>query len=215
MAVTVMAVAIGCGKSEVEVATVQPTTDANYTNELSSMTTGDPAEIAEAAVTANFNEADPNSATEVVATFMDSIRRGGDADFDRWLTMTARQELQRIGHRLEPMGSPAATFTVTRAVPGDDPSTALVHSFWTEPDSDPNQTAATIQVVWGVQWEREAWRISGMAVQTEEMVDPIVLDFEDGTAMRNYLSAMTGPETVSGGDTDPAARLTEKGGQLR
>lgn len=137
----------------------------------------------------------PASATEVVSEFLDVIRRGdADEDSDRLLTANARRELARIGHKLQPLGSPSARFKVTRAenVP-DSPGSALVHSYWSEPIEEPDAgnaplTYATpLQVVWAVQWERSAWRISGLALQQAAGSEPLVLDFENGDAMAQYL----------------------------
>lgn len=140
----------------------------------------------------------PGSATDVISQFLDAVRRGGDpAETQQWLTSKAQAELNRIGQKLQPIGSPGARFTVTRAenVP-EAPGSALVHSYWIEPTlgGEPSQS----QVVWAVQWERESWRISGFAVQTEDDEAPVILDFENGDLMANYLE----PDRVQAASTD-------------
>ena len=172
-----------------------------------SMIDGGAVESAMARVTAT----NPSSATEVITEFLDVVRRGdADQNSDRLLTTKARQELARIGHRFEPLGSPSAKFEVTRAenLP-DAPGSALVHSFWADPvdgpasDGSGGQYKEPMQVVWAVQWERSAWRISGMAVQVEPGSPPLVLDFENGDAMARYLSP-----APAAGQTDAAAAVS-------
>jgi hypothetical protein len=129
-----------------------------------------------------------SSAVDVVSQFLDAVRRGGDPSAaEQWLTTRAQQELARIGHKLEPIGSPDAKFTVTRAesLP-DSAGEALVHSFWEEPSVNGAPTQS--QVVWAVVWERDTWKISGFAVQVDPNSDPVILDFENGDLMANYLN---------------------------
>jgi hypothetical protein len=137
-----------------------------------------------------------SSAVDVVSQFLDAIRRGGDSSAaEEWLTRRAQAELSRIGHKLEPIGSPDAKFTVTRAesLP-ESPGEALVHSYWEEPNTQ--GATSQSQVVWAVVWERDTWKISGFAVQVDPNSDPVILDFENGDLMANYLNPT--PENASG-----------------
>lgn len=164
-------------------------------NVVDPMGTSDFGTNAENSSTQGSNEivaGNPTAATEVVSEFLDTIRRGGmDKGADRLLTNRARQELARIGHKLQPLGTPSAKYTVTRAenIP-DSPGSALVHSYWTEPDPSELDPAGvvTIQVVWAVQFEGSAWRISGLAVSADGS-NPMILDFENGDAMASYLQS--------------------------
>lgn len=191
MIATVGITAGGCSKSTSEIVEAPaPQNDLSYGQNDDPMgTAGSRSSILTAT--------NSSSATEVVSEFLDVIRRGdADDDSDRLLTSGARRELARIGHKLQPLGSPSARFKVTRAenVP-DSPGSALVHSYWSEPQEEPAvgngeiQYDAPLQVVWAVQWESSAWRISGLAVQMAPGEQPLVLDFENGDAMAEYLRA--------------------------
>lgn len=150
------------------------------------------------------------SPTDVVSQFLDEIRRGGeDSNANELLTTRARAELQRIGQAIQPIGSPDARFLVTRAekVPGEDAS-ALVHSIWTEPNSDGTKT--DFQVVWAMQNENSQWRISGLAMELEPGADPMIIDFENAELMAKLLSPRTEPQIASGA----AAQVPDSNGTL-
>ena len=129
-------VCLGCGKSEVTVSKAES-----------------------ARSNADASVASQPSPIDVVSTFLDQIRRGGeDSGAGNLLTEKARSELNRIGRSIEPMGSPDARYQVTRAenVPGQENS-ALVHSIWTDPNGAGGQS--DYQVVWAVIREPVGWRI--------------------------------------------------------
>jgi hypothetical protein len=128
------------------------------------------------------------SPTDVVSQFLDLIRRGGeDSGAGLLLTATAQSELARIGRTVQPIGSPDAKYTVTRAtdVPGQ-PDASLVHCIWQEPTA----TGGTeeYQVVWALQREAAGWRISGLAMELDPNEDPMIVDFEDGARMAKLLA---------------------------
>lgn len=150
-----------------------------------------------AAVTANPATAPSDSSpaivspTDVVSQFLDLIRRGGeDSGAGSLLTTTAQSELARIGRNVQPIGSPDAKYTVTRAtaVPGQ-PDASLVHCIWTEPTADGG--VEQYQVVWALQKESAGWRISGLAMEIDPNQDPMIIDFEDGTRMARLLADPT------------------------
>jgi len=172
-------VCVGCGKSEVTVSNTES-----------------------ARSNANASVASLPSPSDVVSTFLDQIRRGGeDSGAGDLLTEKARSELKRIGRSIEPMGSPDARYQVTRAenVPGQENS-ALVHSIWTDPNGAGGQS--DYQVVWAVVREPVGWRISGMAIQEQEGQDPVIIDFENGDLMAEVLGADDPQENVQ----SPAAQ---------
>lgn len=153
-----------------------------------------------------------NSPTDVVSQFLDEVRRGGeDSLAESLLTLTAQSELRRIGQTVQPIGSPDASFKVTRAemVP-DEPGSALVHSLWVEPNPDGTQT--TNQVVWAVEQEGRYWRISGLVIAIEENQPPMVLDFENGDMMARLLAGETAdtnpPNSGSSDEVQAAAGNT-------
>ncbi|MDB4679085.1 hypothetical protein OAL43_01330 [bacterium] len=129
-----------------------------------------------------------SSPTDIVSQFLDGIRRGGgDSLAESLLTKNAQSELRRIGHSVQPIGSPDARFEVTRSetVP-NEPGSVLVHTLWIEPSSDGTETEN--QVVWAVEQEGLQWRISGLVMALGETQPPLVLDFENGEMMAKLLA---------------------------
>ncbi|MGV3486092.1 MAG: hypothetical protein ACO1RT_16870 [Planctomycetaceae bacterium] len=130
-----------------------------------------------------------SDATNVVAQFLDAIRRGGETSgANQLLTQEAQAVLQRLGRTVQPIGSPDAVFTVTRAesVP-DAPGAVLVHSTWTEPTGDGK--TESYQVVWALEDETPGWRISGLAMDLEPGKEPMIVDFENAGQMANLLNS--------------------------
>ena len=128
------------------------------------------------------------SPTDIVSLFLDEVRRGGqDSRAQALLTERAQSELARIGHTVQPIGSPDAQFEVTRAesVPGE-PNAALVHSLWREPVN--NGALQDYQVVWAVEKQSAGWRISGLAIEVDPNQPPQIVDFEDGNQMAKLLN---------------------------
>ena len=149
---------------------------------------GSESNVAQNAEAAPVATAEIPSPTDIVSQFLDEVRRGGDdSRANDLLTMQAQQELARIGQSIQPIGSPAARFDVTRAesVPGEENS-ALVHSVWSEPNQD--GTTNQFQVVWAVQKESQGWRISGLAMEIDPNQAPMIIDFENSEMMANLLA---------------------------
>ncbi|QDT01699.1 hypothetical protein K227x_00660 [Rubripirellula lacrimiformis] len=181
-ALIVLLSAVGCGSKESGTATATPA-NSSPSGQTTAAATG---------VT------DPSN---VVAQFLDRVRRGGeDSGAGELLTQRAQSELRRIGRSVQPIGTPDARFSVTRAemVP-DEPNAALVHTIWTEPNADGSQTET--QVVWAMQKEASEWRISGMAMEMDPNQDPLIIDFENGQRMAQMLD---GPATDQPGDVQAA-----------
>lgn len=170
-----------------------------------SATTNTPtAAVRDAAASSTTAEDGVVPATDVVSQFLDQIRRGGeDSGAGELLTAQAQSELQRIGRSVQPIGTPDASFEVTRGEPvPEDPAAMLVHSIWREPGADGSHTDS--QVVWALRKENAAWRISGLAMEFEPGQDPLVINFEDGDLMQ----AILGGEEVSQSGEQPAAQAT-------
>lgn len=125
---------------------------------------------------------DVNAARDAVAEFLDAIRRGGDSNrAHQLLTSQSTKILEGLGRSIQPIGSPDATFEVTRSeVVEDHPGMALVHSTWSEPAAD--GPAESYQVVWAMQFE-QGWKISGMAMEFDPTKPPMIVDFEDAAQM--------------------------------
>ncbi len=144
------------------------------------------------------------AAMEVVSQFLDRVRRGGDdGAAGNLLTKKAQSELERIGRTVQPIGSPDAHFDVSRSelVP-NQPGAALVHSVWSEPNGDGSRSE--YQVVWAVEQDPKAWRISGLAMEFEPGQPPEIIDFEDGERMARLLTASEQPASQPNADDSPS-----------
>ena len=148
--------------------------------------------------------------TDIVSQFLDEIRRGGeDSRANALLTSRAQSELKRIGQTIQPIGSPNASFEVTRfELHPEDASAAMVHSVWSEPNAEGGSVASS-QVVWALRQEQSGWRISGLAITIDpEAEDPVVFNFEDGNQMAAMLSEPApGNSEVSSQATAPNSTL--------
>ncbi len=129
-----------------------------------------------------------DDATKTVAQFLDAVRRGGETGgANQLLTEQAQLVLKQLGRSVQPLGAPDAVYKVTRAeaVP-DTPKAALVHCYWTEPNSQGQNE--TVQVVWAVEYEAAGWRISGLAIDHQPGSEPAIIDFENATQMAAMLN---------------------------
>ena len=150
-------------------------------------------------------------AESVVSSFLDRIRRGGeDHDAMSLLTDRAQAELKRVGQVVQPIGSPDATFRVTRSTPmpvesGSEPINGrLVHCIWSEPApsaQDANALATPTprqeyQVVWSVIMQDDGYKISGLILEMDPNQPPLILDFEDGDLMAQILGGQPEAQTA-------------------
>jgi hypothetical protein len=135
---------------------------------------------------------DVNAAKDAVSHFLDAVRRGGDTGgAHSLLTKDACAVLEGLGRSVQPIGSPAAKFVVTRSEAVDGhPNSALVHSTWSEPSEA--GTFETFQVVWALEWEQNSWKISGLAMELDPTQDPMIIDFEDHVQMANLFRGEVG-----------------------
>ncbi|MEM6981000.1 MAG: hypothetical protein AAF539_15170 [Planctomycetota bacterium] len=166
----------------------------------------------------------------IIGQFLDRIRRGGDSQqATSLLTDRAQAELARIGQPIQPIGSPDASFQITRSEPaptgdtsvaGESAAARLVHCIWSEPNPDAafaaDGTAVAsptldYQVVWAVVRQPEGWRISGLVLETTPDEPPMVLDFENGEAMQQMFAG----QSSSVSQTADAAGQQADSSQLR
>ncbi|WP_236696229.1 hypothetical protein [Rhodopirellula islandica] len=157
--------------------------------------------------------ASADEAESVVGQFLDRIRRGGAENTAMTLlTKRAQSELARIGHVVQPLGSPDAEVTITRSeevgmehLPeGQKYPTRLVHCVWSEP-SQADGTKQEFQIVLPVVQQSEGWRISGMVLGIATGEPELILDFENGDEMARILNAQDQTQTAAA----PAATATE------
>lgn len=159
--------------------------------------------------------ADVADAQHTVAAFLDAVRRGGDSGgAHSLLTAEACAVLERLGRSVQPLGSPAAKFVVTRSeAVAEHPGSALVHSTWSEPSETGD--IGTVQVVWALEWEAQSWKISGLAMELAEGQEPLIIDFEDLTHMANLFRGQEQPgQPAAAVATGPSDNLSQPDGNL-
>jgi uncharacterized protein YbjQ (UPF0145 family) len=154
-------------------------------------------------------------ATNVVAQFLDAIRRGGETGgANQMLTQHAQTVLQRLGRTVQPIGSPDAVFTVTRAEAVEGiPGAALVHSTWTEPVAEGK--TESYQVVWALEHETAGWRISGLAMDLQPGQEPMIVDFENATQMASLLNGEENPVAANPAGGDAVSQAPAAGGAVQ
>lgn len=128
--------------------------------------------------------------TEIVSQFLDRVRRGGeDSNASELLTKLAQQEMTRIGRPLQFPGSPDTTFEVRQAIPvPDKENTVWVHTYLSE--STKSGETMQYEAVWTLRNESDGWRITGVAIDQGDQLDPLQIDFENGDEMEARLAAM-------------------------
>lgn len=130
---------------------------------------------------------------EVVALFLDSLRRGDETTANSVLTAQAQTELAKTDYVIQPLGTPEGKYTIGRVgfVDGDT-STGLVECMWSEPNPVAGQPAIEMEIVCEVHKEAPGWRISGLAVKMAGTEETFVLDFENAQSLQAALEGATG-----------------------
>jgi len=125
---------------------------------------------------------------EVVALFLDSLRRGDENAANGVLTAQAQAELTKTDYVIQPLGTPEGNYKIGRVgfVDGDT-SVALVECLWTEPSPQAGQPPLQLDIVCEVHKETQGWRISGLAVKMAGTEETLVLDFEDASSLQAAL----------------------------
>lgn len=131
---------------------------------------------------------------EIVALFLDSLRRGDEKAANGVLTAQAQASLAQTDYTIDPMGTPNGKYTIGRVgfVDGDS-STGLVECLWTEPNPEAGKPPVEMEIVCEVHKETQGWRISGMAVKMAGTEETFVLDFEDPKSLQQALSGDAQP----------------------
>ncbi len=172
--------AIGCGKSD--------TNQASNTN--ANTPAGSGAATAPAAIVKDGVGTEPG---EVVALFLDSLRRGDETAANGVLTAQAQAELAKTDYVIQPLGTPEGKYKIGRVgfLEGDTTS-GLVECLWTEPSPVAGQPPIEMEIVCEVHKEPQGWRISGLAVKMSGTDDAIVLDFENAQSLQQALEGASG-----------------------
>ena len=135
---------------------------------------------------------------EVVALFLDSLRRGDENAANGVLTAQAQAELAKTEYVIQPLGTPEGKYKIGRVgfVDGDT-SVGLVECVWTEPNPDQTQMPIELDIVCEVHKETQGWRISGLAVKMAGTDETLVLDFEDAASLQQALEQAGGSSKPS------------------
>ena len=136
---------------------------------------------------------------EIVALFLDSLRRGDENAANGVLTAQAQAELAKTDYVIQPLGTPEGSYKIGRVgfVDGDT-SVGLVECLWTEPNPEAGQAPIELDIVCEVRKEPNGWRISGLAVKMTGTEETVVLDFENATSLQQAL------EQAGGRPAEPA-----------
>jgi hypothetical protein len=136
---------------------------------------------------------------EVVALFLDSLRRGDETAANAILTAQAQAELSKTDFVIQPLGTPEGTYRVGRVGFPDptDQTVALVECLWSEPSPQAGEPAIELDIVCEVRHEAPGWRISGLAVTMAGTDETLVLDFEDAASLQQALQQANGQPASS------------------
>ena len=130
---------------------------------------------------------------EVVAVFLDSLRRGDENAANAVLTALAQEELKKTDFVIQPLGTPEGTYQIGRiALLPDDKTVALVECKWIEPGAA-GAANSELDIVCEVHQEQPGWRISGIGIKESGSEDTMVLDFEDGKSLQAVIEQATNP----------------------
>lgn len=117
-------------------------------------------------------------ASQVVALFLESLKKGDAVQTRSLLTEAAQAEIDKKGYSIDPLGSSDSKFTIGRTQFSDkDADAAFVEAEWSEPTDDGKPL--TSEVVFTVHQENNSWRISGLLLETGEADNTVIVDFEN------------------------------------
>ncbi len=118
-------------------------------------------------------------AAEVVAQFLDSVRRGDESTVASLLTTEAIAELNKLNIEIDPPGSPEAAFEIGKTEYTDEEKdAAYVELAWIEPVEGSAEKKRN-EALFVVRKDQVGWRIAGMVIDAGEGQEPEVIDFEN------------------------------------
>jgi hypothetical protein len=156
---------LGCGKSG---------------STASTPSSGDSsAQVAKATETNN----EAPEAAEVVAQFLESVKKGDRDRVAGLLTDLAIESLDKAGIEVAPPGSPQATFELGETRYTDtDKDAAYVELAWTEP-AEQGGVPVRSEALFALRKEPNGWRIAGMVLDNGPNQPPEIIDFENIAAL--------------------------------
>lgn len=128
---------------------------------------------------------------QVVAVFLDSLRRGDEKTANGVLTGLARQEVQKTNYQIQPPGSPDGKYEIGRvAYLPENNRVALVECQWTDP-APAGQNPEVTEIVCEVHQETDGWRISGIGFKLPGVDELLTIDFENANSLNETIDAAT------------------------
>lgn len=187
-----IALLVGCGGGEESIPTV-PNSDSSGTTASAASNGAAPAgTLTSTTVVQNGIETD---AAQIVAIFLDSLRRGDERAANGVLTDKALQELAKTDYTIQPLGTPEGQYQIGRVgYPYEDKTVALVECTWQEPATATDE-AVIMDIVCEVHQEQNGWRIAGIGVTIPGTQEALVLDFENAASLQATIDAATGQTT--------------------
>ncbi len=111
-------------------------------------------------------------AAEVVAQFLDSVRRGDESTVASLLTTEAIAELNKLNIEIDPPGSPEAAFEIGKTEYTDEEKdAAYVELAWIEPVEGSAEKKRN-EALFVVRKDQVGWRIAGMVIDAGEGKNP-------------------------------------------
>jgi hypothetical protein len=137
--------------------------------------------------------------SDAVATFLEAVRTGNDAQAASMLTPLARQKTSEKNMVVAPPGSATAKFKVGNyefITPEKD--AAHVWCTWTDVMDAEGHTRSD-DIIWALRLETDGWRIAGMILKVFPDQPPLVMNFEDPDDMIRKQEALQAAESESSG----------------
>lgn len=126
------------------------------------------------------SDAAQNPVTQVVAVFLDAVKRGDTHAASAQLTPLALERINANNMTISPPASETARFTIGafEIIEGDK---AIVETVWTDLDVDGQSYDQ--HTTWALRQGDGQWRISGMAEDMGPDQEPMIIDFENPAAL--------------------------------
>jgi hypothetical protein len=189
----VTSLGLGCGKSS---STTSKPSSGSSSSQL-------------AKATDSKNEAP--EAAEIVAQFLESVKKGDRDRVAGLLTDLAIESLDKAGIEVAPPGSPQATFELGETRYTDtDKDAAYVELAWTEP-AEQGGVPVRSEALFALRKEPEGWRIAGMVLDNGPNQPPEIIDFENIAALAPpgaSPASATGPAAAGDSQVAPASGTT-------
>ncbi|MFN9592973.1 MAG: hypothetical protein ACK56G_09725 [Pirellulaceae bacterium] len=147
---------------------------------------------------ANETNNEAPEAAEIVAQFLESVKKGDRDRVAGLLTDLAIESLDKAGIEVAPPGSPQATFELGETRYTDtDKDAAYVELAWTEP-AEQGGTPVRSEALFALRKEPKGWRIAGMVLDNGPNQPPEIIDFEN-------IAALAPPGASPASATGPSA----------